>query len=781
MARRKSLPDATDNLKVKAERFLAKTGSDLQKTPLSEIQKLVQEFDLRQVEMALKNKELHRTMEQLEEARARYADLYDFAPVGYFTFDPRGLILEVNLTGARLLGKERAALIHTPFFLQVAPPFQNRFHLHLQEVFSGPAKRSCTLQLLTVSGSAIQVAVASLPVKDRKGNLGRCHSVISDITAHQEAVDALRLTQFAVDRASVAIFWVQPDGKLLYVNQAACEGLGYSGEELLNLSVSDINLEVTREIWLERWNELKHLKTKTYEGVHRRKDGSRFPVEVSVNYFQFGGREFQVAFATDITKRKQDEEQIRTAVTYLENIIASSADPIATVNERGHFTRWNQAAEKVYGYSSQELASQTAFLLYPDKDALEKMMTRLRRDGFVQGYEIDMQRKDGTVGPFSLSIRLLVDEKHKVLGSVCVARDLTETKRSMEELNATNAKLRVVVEESDRRNRELTLINSMAEKLQSCLSEEEAYPIIAHHAQVLFPGESGALFIQDPTKDLLEAVSTWGDSLEGDLIFPPTDCWALRRGRLNVGGQPPAGLPCRHVSRSYAGNYLCLPLLAHSETLGMLHIQGLSDLTQKPPEQLKTLTVTVSDHISLALVNIRLRERLHHQVIHDALTGLFNRRYLEETLEREIHRVRRKGAPLGLIMLDLDHFKRYNDTYGHEAGDELLRALGTFLAARVRQEDVACRYGGEEFVVILPEALGEVVKARAEDIRQGFAKQQIFHRGRVLESATLSLGVAMFPDSGATGQDVLRAADDAMYQAKSQGRNRVVEAQPQPV
>jgi len=229
----------------------------------------------------------------------------------------------------------------------------------------------------------------------------------------------------------------------------------------------------------------------------------------------------------------------------------------------------------------------------------------------------------------------------------------------------------------------------------------------------------------------------------------------------------------------YPGNYLCLPLLAQGETLGMLHVQDLGDLTREQAKPLKTLAVTVVDHISLALANIRLRETLRHQVIHDALTGLFNRRYLEETLEREISRSRRKSAPLGLIMLDLDYFKHFNDTYGHEAGDNLLRTLGNFLAERVRREDVACRYGGEEFVLILAEASQEIVRQRAEDIRREFPKLPVVHRSQMLESVTVYLGVAMFPDHGATGRDVLRAADDAMYRAKAQGRNRVVLADDQ--
>jgi diguanylate cyclase (GGDEF)-like protein len=192
--------------------------------------------------------------------------------------------------------------------------------------------------------------------------------------------------------------------------------------------------------------------------------------------------------------------------------------------------------------------------------------------------------------------------------------------------------------------------------------------------------------------------------------------------------------------------------------------------------QVKNVAVTIGDNISLALANIRLRETLRHQVIHDPLTGLFNRRYMDETLKREIARVRRKKAPLGVIMMDLDHFKRFNDTYGHEAGDSLLETLGKFLETQVRQEDVACRYGGEEFVLILPEASPDVTQKRAEEIRQGVPQLQVSHRGRMLEMITVSLGVASFPEHGATEDDLLRAADDAMYQAKAEGRNRVVVA-----
>jgi len=355
-----------------------------------------------------------------------------------------------------------------------------------------------------------------------------------------------------------------------------------------------------------------------------------------------------------------------------------------------------------------------------------------------------------------------------------VTRDITQRKKDQNALQQANTQLQVVVEVANQRNRELTTINSMSEKLQSCLSSEEAYPIICQQAQILFPAEAGALFIQDPDNRLIEAVAYWGEPLAGEQVFQLDDCWALRWGRLYLAEDSRLGMTCHHVNPSYAGNYLCLPLLAQDETLGMLHVQNLRGLDREHTESLRHLAVTVADHISLALANIRLRETLRYQVIHDPLTELFNRRYLEETLAREIFRVKRKGASLGVFMLDLDHFKRFNDTYGHEAGDNLLRALGQFLQVHIRQEDVACRYGGEEFVLILPEAPREVVLNRAEQIRRSIPQLQIFQRGQVLESTTVSLGVAIFPEHGTNGEDLLRAADAALYRAKAAGRNRVV-------
>jgi diguanylate cyclase (GGDEF)-like protein len=169
-----------------------------------------------------------------------------------------------------------------------------------------------------------------------------------------------------------------------------------------------------------------------------------------------------------------------------------------------------------------------------------------------------------------------------------------------------------------------------------------------------------------------------------------------------------------------------------------------------------------------------LRETLHNQSIRDPLTGLFNRRYLEDALQREVYRASRGQKTLGIIMLDVDYFKQFNDTFSHDAGDEVLRALSLFLQKQVRQSDIVCRYGGEEFLLILPDASLDVTLQRAEQIRTGVKCLNVQYRSQSLGPVTLSIGVAIFPDHGLTGAAAIQAADSALYRAKNEGRDRVV-------
>ena len=177
--------------------------------------------------------------------------------------------------------------------------------------------------------------------------------------------------------------------------------------------------------------------------------------------------------------------------------------------------------------------------------------------------------------------------------------------------------------------------------------------------------------------------------------------------------------------------------------------------------------------MALALGNLKLKESLKNQSICDPLTGLFNRRYMEESLEREFSRANRNKSSVAIVMMDLDHFKRFNDTFGHQAGDALLRAFGDLLKRNTRGQDIACRYGGEEFVLVLTDSNLAGALQRAEILRQQVKQLSVEYAGQLLGAVSISMGVALFPDHGMTMGDVLRASDQALYSAKREGRDRV--------
>ncbi|HEV2348660.1 MAG TPA: diguanylate cyclase [Terriglobia bacterium] len=353
--------------------------------------------------------------------------------------------------------------------------------------------------------------------------------------------------------------------------------------------------------------------------------------------------------------------------------------------------------------------------------------------------------------------------------------------RGEEDLKEANDKLSIWVQDLERRKREITLLSQLGGDLQSCLFFGEAYKVLAQYGLDLFPATSGGVFMIASSREAVHAVAQWGETPFGGQVFGVEDCWALRTGRPNyIEGEKSAGT-CRHITAEEGVAYLCVPMLAQGESLGILHLHWRTITPTRPhgtPEQIKLsrlqLASAVGEHVGLALANLNLRETLRSQSIRDPLTNLFNRRYLEESMPRELLRASRNRKPLGAIMLDIDHFKRYNDTFGHEAGDAVLRELGKHLRSNIRGEDIACRFGGEEFMLIMPDANLEATQKRAEKICRDAKAIVVVHHGQSLGTITLSLGVAEFPDHGATAEMLLASVDKALYMAKEQGRNQVV-------
>jgi diguanylate cyclase (GGDEF)-like protein len=345
-----------------------------------------------------------------------------------------------------------------------------------------------------------------------------------------------------------------------------------------------------------------------------------------------------------------------------------------------------------------------------------------------------------------------------------------QQRRAAAELETANRNLVKLLQDKQVESKKKAVLNEMSELIQSCASIEEAFSILASYGRRLFSAHAGAFFIYRNSRDYLELTAHWGDLPPEHLrSFTAGECWALRRGRLYRAGSASGDILCPHLEATSGAraDAICVPMMAHGEILGVFHLAAASSASTD-----ETLASSVARDGALGLANLQLRDALRNQALRDPLTQLYNRRYLEESLPREIHRAERRNQALALAMLDIDHFKTFNDTYGHEAGDMVLHEVGAILRSFTRAEDLACRYGGEEFVLIFAETPLEDAFRRIETLRARISAAGIMHAGQPLGRITVSAGLAATP--GTHGTALLKTADQLLYRAKAAGRDRVV-------
>ncbi len=352
-----------------------------------------------------------------------------------------------------------------------------------------------------------------------------------------------------------------------------------------------------------------------------------------------------------------------------------------------------------------------------------------------------------------------------------------------QELNLANQDLTSTVGKLAHHNWEVTQLNQLAEKLQACRRLDETYQIVSSSLSELFSKASGALYMADTGEQIFESVITWGDYPITPQTINNEDCISLLKNRIILSDSANQGTMCSHISPLDRHISLCMPLLGQNNILGMIYLvfdkydYGIEGKDKENLlENWQRLATSVTDHLAMAMANLKLRERLQNLSVHDGLTGLYNRRYMEETLSREFKAAERDNKPVGVIILDVDFFKKFNDTYGHEAGDIVLVELAKNLTKNVRKSDVVCRYGGEEFVVVLPGQHIEKVVERAEVIRQCVENDLRIKYNEHVFQLTISLGAATYPAHGSDYDTVLKAADNALYKAKEGGRNQTVGA-----
>jgi diguanylate cyclase (GGDEF)-like protein len=326
--------------------------------------------------------------------------------------------------------------------------------------------------------------------------------------------------------------------------------------------------------------------------------------------------------------------------------------------------------------------------------------------------------------------------------------------------------------QSHARSQRLAVTAQMLQAMDSLTRADELSAVLPAFLPKLLPGSMGAVYLYRNSRDFLQRAATWGGADHYRDLVNPGQCWGLRFGHAHAAADGD-GLRCAHCADDAGApdrTMLCVPMISQGEVLGLLvaSVPAGPDAVQD-----QAAATAISEQLALGTSNINLREVLRRQSTVDELTGLYNRRYFDETLRRELFRAERKRAALAIVMIDLDHFKRMNDTYGHEAGDVVLRAVGQCLRDGVRRSDVACRYGGEELVLVLPECDAAAATRSAEAIRVAIAALELHQGELLLPQVTASFGIAMWPAHGDDAAALLQSADRALYAAKHAGRDRV--------
>jgi diguanylate cyclase (GGDEF)-like protein/PAS domain S-box-containing protein len=449
-----------------------------------------------------------------------------------------------------------------------------------------------------------------------------------------------------------------------------------------------------------------------------------------------------------------------------EQLADSATELFCVLRRDGTIAEPNKEWERFLGYSPQELVSLSFInLLHPD-DRERIMPGDSLSDSESLTLGVNGRVRDASGVYRVISWTILPSPE---LGTLyALGRNVTESEAGT-----------VLTARIEQLHRDIDTLASMRDNLDMCLTLREAAGVISRFCREALDGWPGEVWITNASRNLLERVAFWGNADESPLeTMEPNQCWAMRGGRPHTYDPTSSGMLCEH-HKSLPRRSICIPLKGSNEILGLLTTWGWSENHDPNWHAYLRRVTTIAEVLAMGLANLTLRESLRSQSIRDPLTSLFNRRYMEETFDRELARAARHASTVGLIILDIDHFKHFNDEYGHRAGDTALIHLGALLSKIVRADDIACRFGGEEFAVIMPGASLQTTVQRASGIGQAVKEIAVAGEGgKVLRALSVSMGISAYPDHGATREDLILAADTALFAAKKAGRDCQCVAEP---
>ncbi len=492
---------------------------------------------------------------------------------------------------------------------------------------------------------------------------------------------------------------------------------------------------------------------------------------------------------SEVSERQRLVLDLNERTTYLDSLIQNSPLGIVVLDQKGSVELANAAFERLFQYNRDDLgAIDIQNIGMPEHEGTDSFeVIRQIFAGETMRTTVRRRRKDGQILDLAIhGVPLLVNGN--VLGAYLIYEDVSEQSRASEEQREHAESLDRLVKELELRTGQMTSLNEMGALLACSGTVQEASDVVAVSVQKLLPdAASGALYLFRSSRDLIEAAVRWGKADVSAPTFPPEACWSLRHGQPHWNESAGVSVACKHLTKSFLVECLCVPMVAQGNTIGVLHLEFPSAEPRGDSRQeglrdsRKRMAISAASQIALSLASLQLRETLREQSIRDPLTSLFNRRFLEESLERELHLSSRKKQSISILFLDLDHFKRFNDTFGHAAGDMVLQSLADLFRNFFRTSDICCRYGGEEFAILLPDSSSENAAIRADALRAKVKDLRLQYRNQTLGQVTISVGVAAFPEHGSTATELLKVADQCLYESKERGRDVVTLPSPRTV
>ncbi|MCW8471501.1 diguanylate cyclase [Fluoribacter gormanii] len=487
----------------------------------------------------------------------------------------------------------------------------------------------------------------------------------------------------------------------------------------------------------------------------------------SVNRFLMKSIYLEIYSSNLLSDLRRSEESFR-------NTIENAPIGMAIVSPEGKCIHANRTLQEILGFSGEELFCKNMLeITYADdvsmtQDAMNKLLQGELRISHMEKRYI---RKDGSIIWVMVSATLIRDEHGEPINFIVQMKDVSDRIQNEEKMRELNEKTMETLNELKLLEHDESLLNRLNRSLQICITAEEAYPRISLIAQDLFPDLSGGLSVYNKGVNQMETVVQWGKEQLLPKTFLPMDCFSIREATTNVVDDPNKSVPCSHYKTAPQGGYMALPLMVQNELIGVIHL--LAPKSKKLTQHQQDMANSFGNIVKLAIANINLRVSLSELSLHDPLTNSYNRRYLNDILSRELIRIARDKNTLCVAMLDIDNFKKFNDTYSHLAGDEVLKSIGKLLKDNFRESDISFRFGGEEFVVVLLNATLNNAVSKMDALREKIKTISIYFKGNPLDNITISIGVAEAPKHGATIDEIIKAADHALYAAKQAGKDKV--------